>query len=194
MSTTSPEITKLLQAWSAGDQEAFETLLPLIYDDLRRMARYFFQRESSTHTLQPTALVNEIYLQLDGNREIDWQSRKEFFAFAAQVMRNFLVGYDRRRKAKKRGGDVEHLPLEPSLLAATSDVDLSDLDEALKKLAEIDPRQAHVVELRYFVGLKIEEIAELLKVSEVTVKRDWRTAKLWLRRFLDGKNGTDEES
>ncbi len=181
---TNEDITRLLQAWSEGSTEALDQLLPLVFDDLHRLAHYFFQRESQTHTLQPTALVSEVYVRLRGQEKMNWESRADFFNFSAEVMRHFLVGYARRRKAAKRGGGQEEIPLASIELAAEIDVDLVDLHNLLKKLEAIDPRQAKIVELRFFVGLRVEEVAEVLEISESTVKREWRTAKFWLRRRL----------
>jgi RNA polymerase sigma factor (TIGR02999 family) len=184
---TSPDddITRLLQAWSDGDDEALERLVPLVFEDLHKLARYFFQRESETHTLQPTALVSEVYFRLRGQKEMRWESRADFFNFAADLMRHCLVDYARRRKARKRGGDQIQLPLTASLgLATETDLDLISLHEALEDLAEVDERQSQIVKLKYFVGLKVEEIAEILDVSDSTVKREWRLAKFWLRRRL----------
>ena len=179
------KITSLLKAWSQGDLGALDTLIPLVYDDLHRMARHFFRRETDTHTLQPTALVSEVYFRLRGQKKMHWGSRADFFHFAAEVMRHFLVDYARRRKAGKRGGEAFEIPLDASLnLTARTDVDLVDLDRALEELERIDPRQSRIVVLRYFVGLKVEEIATVLGISESTVKREWRTAKFWLKRRL----------
>ena len=180
------EVTRLLEAWSQGDPVALEALIPLVYDDLHRMARYFFQREADSHTLQPTALVSEVYLKMRGQKKIRWDSREDFFNFAAQVMRHFLVDYARRRKADKRGGSQTKLPLDIALdLAGDATLDVVDLDRALEELMRIDPRQGRIVQLRFFVGMRVEEVAELLGISTATVKREWRTAKLWLRRHLD---------
>ena len=186
------EITGLLEAWSRGDLSALDRLLPLVFDDLHRMARYFFQRESDTHTLQPTALVSELYFRLRGQKEVQLESRADFFNFAAEVMRHFLVDYARKRKAEKRGGGQSPVPLDTGtfaryLSATPTSMRLLDLDAALEELASIDPRQANIVTLRFFLGLQVVEIAELLAISESTVKREWRTAKFWLRRRLGGQ-------
>lgn len=181
----SEDITGLLQAWSAGDESALDMLIPLVFEELRRMAAYFFQREREDHTLAPTALVSELYLLLRRRRRLDWDNRASFFNFAAEVMRHFLVDYARRHRSSKRGGEAESLPLSDLLEGAASlDFDLVALHNAIEKLADIDPRQAKVVELRFFVGLGIEEIASILKVSDSTVKREWRTARFWLKREL----------
>ena len=177
-----------MEAWSAGDIAALDKLVPLVFDDLHRMARYFFHRESDTHTLQPTALVSEVYFRLRGQEKLQLESRVDFFNFAAEVMRHFLVDYARKRNAVKRGGGVSALPFDSgisSLLADTpTSANLIDLNDALEELEAMEPRQARVVTLRFFLGLQVTEIAELLDTSESTVKREWRTAQFWLRRRL----------
>lgn len=187
MAQTQREITEILEAWSGGDLSALDRLLPLVFDDLHRLARFFFQRESKTHTLQPTALISEVYFRLRGHRKLDFDGRADFFAFAAELMRHFLVDYGRRRSAVKRGGGRQDLPLELADVLSTgiSGAHLLDLHLALEELEAIAPRRARVVELKHFLGLQINEIAELLEVSDTTVKKDWRLAKLWLRRRLD---------
>jgi RNA polymerase sigma factor (TIGR02999 family) len=188
MATDEAEITGLLKAWSGGDVSALDRLLPLVFDDLHRMARYFFHRESDTHTLQPTALVSEIYFRLRGQRDVELDNRKDFFNFAADVMRHFLVDYARSRTAAKRGGGRSPLPFDSgisSLLSSNpTSVRLLDLNAALEDLQKIEPRQARVVMLRFFLGLQVTEISDLLEISESTVKREWRTAKFWLGRRL----------
>ena len=188
MAPSDRDITGLLGAWSEGDLSALDRLLPLVFDDLHRMARYFFHRESDTHTLQPTALVSEVYFRLRGQKVVDLASRKDFFNFAAEVMRHFLVDYARKRNAEKRGGGESPVSLDSGLsgyLASTpTRVRLLDVHVALEELAEIDPPQAQVVTYRFFLGLQVPEIAELLDISESTVKREWRTAKFWLQRRL----------
>jgi len=187
------DVTELLDAWSAGDPDAFEELIPLVIDDLRRLARKFLARETPGHTLEPTALVNEVYLRLVGRRSVQWASRSQFFAGMAQIMRRILVDHARRKKAGKKGGGAERRSFDESLDSNTLwgpairplDVDLVALDDALSSLAELDPRQAQIVELRYFAGLTIEETAETLESSPTTVKREWHTARLWLLRELD---------
>lgn len=170
MTTRSPqEVTQLLAAWSNGDQAALDELMPLVYAELRRLARRYMNRESPGHTLQTTALVNEAYLRLVDAREVRWQNRAHFFAVAAQMMRRILVDFARSRQNLKRGGDVQQV----------------SLDEALSTLAALDPRQAQVVELRFFGGLSNEETAEVLKVSVGTVRRDWSLAQAWLYRELN---------
>lgn len=189
MAHTNPDLTRLLEAWSDGEPEALDRLFPMVFDDLHRMARYFFQRESDTHTLQPTALVSELYFRLRGQKEVQLESRADFFNFAAEVMRHFLVDYARKRKAQKRGGDQKDLPLDDGVLHLLSTTPTSagllDLHDALEELEEIDSRQARVVNLRFLLGLQVKEVAELLDVSDSTVKREWRTARFWLRRRLE---------
>lgn len=178
-----PDVTGLLVDWSRGDKEALERLMPLVVDELRHLARSHFRREPEGHTLQPTALVNEVYLRLTDQRQVQWESRSQFFAFAATLMRRVLVDHAKARRTAKRGGDVRKVSLQDVIgLAEPEDVDLLALDDALSTLAEIDPRQSRIVELRFFAGLTHEEIAEVLEVSVSTVKREWRTARLWLYR------------
>jgi RNA polymerase sigma factor (TIGR02999 family) len=178
----SKEITGILNDWSKGNQEAFDALLPLIYDELHRQAERFLRRERAGHTLQTTALINETYLKLIDQREVNWQNRAHFFGIAAQAMRRILVDYAKARHREKRGGADENLPLEAATLAVSGEreIDLEELDEALTRLATMDKRQAGVVELRYFGGLSIEETAEVLRISPATVKSDWKLAKAWL--------------
>jgi len=179
------QVTQLLQEWSVGDPKALEQLMALVFDDLRQMARRHFQREAPDHTLQPTALVSELFFRLQGQRVVQWQNRKQFFAIAAMLMRRILVDYAKGRHAKKRGEGVVKVPLEKALdVAEAKNLDLGALDDALSRLAELDPRQAQIVEMRFFAGLKHEEIAELLGVSLSTVKREWNTARIWLHREL----------
>jgi RNA polymerase sigma factor (TIGR02999 family) len=179
-------ITRMLQEWSRGKQEALDALLPVVYAELRRQASSYLRRERAGHTLQTTALVNEAYLKLVDQRAVNWQNRAHFFGIAAQAMRRILVDYARQRHREKRGGIGENLPLEAAALASSGEksVDLVALDEALERLAEFDERQAQIVELRYFSGLTIEETAEVLRLSPATVKSDWNTAKTWLRREI----------
>ena len=187
MKRSPAEITQLLQAWSDGDPDALGTLLPLVFDDLHRMAVFFFQRESKTHTLQPTALVNELYLRLNQKEKTAWQNREEFFAFAVHAMRCLLVDYSRYRGAQRRGRDFESLPVEELFdfgLPPNVNAQFIDVDRALSELAEIAPRQARIVELRFVLGLQVSEVAEVMDLSESTVKREWRTAKVWLARRL----------
>ena len=179
------DITRLLRAWSAGDQSALDSLMPLVYDDLHRAAHLYMARESPDNTLQTTALVNEVYLRLAGGRPTNWNDRSHFFAVCATVMRRILTDMARARRSLKRGGSADHLPLDDEILVSNSPrVDLLELDEALTSLAAVDQRQARVVELRFFGGLSVAETAEALHVSPETVHRDWRLAKEWLLHEL----------
>jgi RNA polymerase sigma-70 factor (ECF subfamily) len=186
MPTPEPQrLTQLLVAWSDGDQRALDELFPLVYDELRQMARRQMRRERPGHTLRTTALVNDAYLRLVDQREVRWQNRAHFFAIAAQMMRRILVDHARAKRYEKRGGGAAHVPLEEAaVLAQGREAEIIALDEALVALGEIDPRRARVVELRYFGGLSNEEIAEVLKVSPNTVTRDWNMARAWLYQEL----------
>jgi RNA polymerase sigma factor (TIGR02999 family) len=180
------DVSTLLRAWSEGDQAALEHLTPIVYEELRRLARYYMGRERSGHSLQATALVNEAYLKLVDYKRMRWENRAHFFAVSAQLMRRILVDHARRHNLK-RGAGVQHVELEDSaVIGATRDEDLVALDEAMNALAQIDPRKAQVVELRFFGGLSVEESAEVLKISPVTVMRDWSTARAWLHREISG--------
>ncbi len=180
------DISALLRAWSDGDRGALDRLTPLIYDELRRLARRYLKRERSGHSLQTTALVNEAYMRLVDYERMRWQNRAHFFAVSAQLMRRILVEHARHHNLK-RGGGVQHVSLEEAaVVGGDQDTDLVVLDDAMKALARIDPRKVQVVEMRFFGGLSVEETAEVLKVSPVTVKRDWRAAKAWLYRELTG--------
>jgi len=188
----SQEITKLLLAWSEGEQTALEQLMPLVYKELHRLAKRYLRREHANHSLQTTALVNEAYLRLIDADQIRWQNRAHFFAISARLMRQILVDFARASGYKKRGGGARPVPLDEALvIGEQQDEDLVALDEALHDLAKIDARKSEVVELRFFGGLSIEESAEVLKVSPETVRRDWRLAKSWLRRRLS-EGGQDE--
>jgi RNA polymerase sigma factor (TIGR02999 family) len=179
------ELTELLLRWSRGEREALEALLPAVYHELRRAARAKLARERSGHSLQPTDLVHEAFMRLEGYERISWQNRAHFYAVAARVMRQVLIDRARKRRAVKRGGPERTVTLTDSGSPTQSqDVDVLALHQALTRLGERDPRQCEVVELRYFGGLSQEEIAAVLGVSVPTVKRDWRVAKLWLRREL----------
>ena len=182
------EITKMLRAWSEGDRAAADQFMPVIYDELRRQAHRFLNRERANHTLQTTALVHEAYLRLTEQRDVSWQNRAQFFGLAAQMMRRILVNYAVNRKRDKRGGSAERLQLDETIQiqAADKSIDLIQLDEALNRLAKLDERQARVIELRYFGGLSIEETAEVMAISPATVKREWNMAKTWLRSELIG--------
>ena len=179
------KITELLVAWSGGDKSAIESLMPLVYDELRRLAHRHMNRERPGHTLQTTALVNEAYLRLVNWRDVQWQDRAHFFAVSAQMMRRILVDFARERQYLKRGGGALRVSLsEAASLTDQHGADLVALDEALTALADMDPRKGQVVEMRFFGGMSVEEVAEVLKVSEETVIRDWRLAKVWLLRQL----------
>lgn len=179
-------VTELLVAWKNGNNQALHQLIPIVYSELRRLASLQLNNERANHTLQPTALTHEVFLRLFGYRRLTWQNRAHFFAVTAQLMRRILVEHARRRRAAKRGGDAQRVTLaEANARAEAVDVDVMALHEALTRLEEIDARQCRVVELRYFAGLSAEETAEALGVSLATVKRDWRVAKLWLRRELE---------
>ena len=184
-SLTADNLTGLLIEWRQGDQAALNKLTPLVYDELRRIAHRYVQRERNGHTLGTTALVNEAYLRLAGQKKISWQNRTHFFAVTAQVMRHILIDHARRRHFAKHGGDVQRVSLaEAVLMSAERARELVALDEALDELARLDLRKGRVVELRYFGGLGLEETAEVLEISVMTVRRDWRAAKAWLFRRM----------
>jgi RNA polymerase sigma factor (TIGR02999 family) len=189
MAQPSPhEVTRLLVAWSSGDEAALEHLMPLVYDELRRLARRYMHSERPGHTLQTTALVNEAYLRLVHWRDVQWQNRAHFFAVSAQIMRRILVDFAREKFSVKRGAGTLRVSLsEASELPQGRDADLVELDDALTALAAVDSRKSQVVEMRFFGGLSNREVAEVLKVSEETVMRDWRLAKVWLLRELGKK-------
>ncbi|MEM7587999.1 MAG: sigma-70 family RNA polymerase sigma factor [Acidobacteriota bacterium] len=185
MSLTDSEVTALLDAWSDGEPDALSELMPVVYDELRRMAESQFRREGQNHTLQPTAVVNEVFLRLKGQRRVHWRSRAEFFAVAARLIRRVLVDHARHRKRIKRGGNVPRVPLDEMLDRAEARApDLIALDDALEALGDFSPRQSRVVELRIFGGLTLEEISRVLEMSRSTVHREWNAALLWLRREL----------
>ena len=185
METSPDEVTGLLRDWGNGNQQALEKLVPLLYSELRQMAHKCLYRERPGHTLQTTALVHEAYLKLIDQRDARWQNRAHFFAIAAQAMRRILVDSARRHMAMKRGGPAEKLSLdEVASISLEPDPILLPLDEALNELAEIDPQQSRIVELRFFGGLTIEETAEVMKVSSDTIKREWAMARAWLRQTL----------
>jgi len=185
MSVVSSEVTGLLEDWKQGDAAALQKLTPLIYDQLRRIAHRYAQRERNGNTLQTTALINEAYLRLAGGEKHDWQNRSHFFAVTAQVMRHILIDHARRRRFAKHGGELQQVPIEEaSLMAAERAAELIALDEALAEFALLDSRKARVVELRYFAGLSLEETADAVGVSLMTVRRDWQAAKAWLYRRL----------
>ncbi len=179
------EITELLQEWSDGDPEALDKLMPVVFDDVREIARKYFERESSRHTLQPTALVNEVYLRLEGLRTVQWQNRFHFFGAMAGMLRRLLVDHARRQKSAKRGGGEHELALDEALIPTQMlPRDLVELDDALDALKGIDPRRHQVVELKFFMGLTRDEIADVLSVSRTTVIRDWANARAWLLHEL----------
>ena len=186
--TPSPqEVTQLLVAWGDGDRAALDKLMPLVYEELRRLAHQYMSGEGPGNTLQTSALVNEAYLRLADQTDPQWQNRAHFFAISAQLMRQILVDYARRRRSRKRGGDARQVSLDEAMIVSEERAaDTVALDEALKNLGEIDPRKSQIVELRFFGGLSIEETAEVLKVSPGTVMRDWTFAKAWLRRIITG--------
>ena len=180
-------ITQLLLLWNGGDQTALERLMPLVYEELRRLARNYLRRERQGHTLQPTALVNEAYLRLVDQRNANWQNRAQFYGIAAQLMRRILVDHARLKHAEKRGGSKqERLSITGAHdLSTKPDLDVLALHEALEELATVDPQQARIVELKFFGGLSIEETAVVMDLGHATVERDWKMARAWLRRQLD---------
>ena len=185
---TTHEVTGLLQAWGQGDEEALRKLMPLVYRELRQAARRYMAGEKPGHLLQTTALVNETYLRLVGVQKVSWQNRAHFLAICAQLMRRVLTDFARSRRYQKRSGKVIRVPFTEALwVAPQSDTDLAALDEAMKKLAAVDERKSRVVEMRFFGGLTVQESAEVLKVSQDTVMRDWKMAKVWLLRELNGE-------
>ena len=183
------EISELLKAWSNGEPGAADEIMPLVYGELRRQARRYLRRERANHTLQSTALVHEAYIRLVGQRDVTWQNRAHFFGIAAEMMRRILVNYALRAACEKRGGEAVTVAIDGGALQIAdraTDVNLIELDDALDRLADLDRRQAKVVELKYFGGLSIEETAEVLGVSNATVKREWNMARAWLRAELGG--------
>jgi len=179
------EVSQLLNSWSNGDEQALEKLVPLVYRELHRMARRYMASERPGHTLQTTALINEVYLRLVDSPQISWQNRAHFFAICAQLMRRILTDFARSRSSQKRGGAAFHVPFDEALFEGRdSPADIVALDDALKTLAVTDERKSRVVELRFFGGLSVPETAEVLKVSSETVMRDWKMAKVWLLREL----------
>jgi RNA polymerase sigma factor (TIGR02999 family) len=180
-----PNVTDLLLAWGAGNAEAMHQLAPLVYRELHRLAHQYMRKEREDHTLQTSALVNEAYLKLVDVRRIRWQNRGHFFAMAGRLMRRILVDFARRRHYQKRGGGAEHIDFDENLTVVSSrSQDLVIIDDALNALAEIDKRKVQVVEMRFFAGLEVQEIAESLNVSPETVRRDWRLARAWLKREI----------
>jgi RNA polymerase sigma factor (TIGR02999 family) len=192
------DVTKLLEAWNAGDQSALERLVPLVYGELRRVARNHLRREARGHTLQPTALVNEVYMRLVQIKRMTWHDRAHFFALCSRLMRQILVDAARARRFAKRGGGAVRVALDESRFPSDASTDAVALDDALKALEKIDSRKSRVVELRFFAGLSVEETAAVLEVSTDTISRDWKFAKTWLLRELrDGSStssGTSSSS
>jgi RNA polymerase sigma factor (TIGR02999 family) len=187
MAPATHEVTKLLKDWSAGDKSALDQLMPLVHDELHRLARQYMRRERPGHLLQTSALVNEAYLRLVDASQVDWQNRAHFFGIAARLMRRILVEDARQRHRDKRGGSMIQVPLDEAVsLPQKQAANLVALDDALLTLALIDPRQSEIIELRFFGGMSIEETAEVLKVSPGTVARDWTFARAWLRKEMGG--------
>ncbi len=185
-------MSELLRAWTDGDERALDILTPIVYEELRHVARNYVRQERPGHSLQATALVNEVYMRLVDYKRMQWQGRAHFFAVSAQLMRRILVEHARRHNLK-RGGGVRHVPLEQAVIGGSGQSeDMLALDGALNKLASFDARMAQVVELRFFGGMSVEETAEVLKISSITVIRDWSTARAWLYREMTG--GADSES
>lgn len=186
-SPASGDVTRWLLQWSQGSREALEKLLPLVYDELRRLAASYLRREAPGHTLQPTALVHEAFLRLVDQRSVEWKSRAQFFAIAARSMRQVLVDHARTADASKRGGSVIRITIdERHGVVSPREIDLEVLDEALKRLTALDPDLGRLVELRFFGGLTVEETAEVMGSSPRTIKREWRSAKAWLYREISG--------
>lgn len=185
MAPSQHEVTELLRQWRSGDKEALDRLTPLVYDELHRLAHQYISRERPGHTLQTTALVNEAYLRLVDQKDVDWESRAHFFAVSAQIMRHILVDYARQHASAKRGGEFQKVELDTeATVSRRRAAELVALDEAMQALHELYPRRSKVVELRYFGGLNNREASEVLNVSEATIERDWRFAKAWLYREL----------
>jgi RNA polymerase sigma factor (TIGR02999 family) len=179
------DVTQLLESWSGGDRQALQKLMPLVYDELHRLAQRYLRNERSDHTLQSTALVHEAYLRMVDQKNVRWQNRAHFFGVAAQSIRHILVDHARGHKAAKRGAGAAKLSLDEAIgVPDKGEIDLLALDETLERLATLDPQQAQIVELRFFGGLSIEETAEALRISPATVKRDWVMAKAWLYQNL----------
>lgn len=188
---SSSQVSQLLEAWSAGEEKALDELMPHVYQELHSLAARQMRRERADHTLQTTGLVNEAFLKLVEQDEVQWTNRSHFFAIAATAMRRVLVDYARERGAQKRGGNAKRVSLDRVQLANSPDVDLIDLEDCLSRLEKLDPQQVKIVELRYFAGCTIDEAAEALQISPSTVKREWRMAKVWLRAEMQ-KTGAGE--
>jgi RNA polymerase sigma-70 factor (ECF subfamily) len=192
MELSETDVTALLSEMAAGNEAAADRLFPIVYGELKRLARSYMRRERSDHTLQTTALVHEAYLRLVGQESVKWQGRSHFFGIAARMMRRILTDHARRNLRLKRGGAKENLPLDEALVFSPEySEELLKLDEALDRLSQLDARQGRVVELRFFAGLSVEEAADFLRVSPKTVKRDWAVAKAWLHAELRGGNAID---
>src|SRR5205807_2421961 len=189
MKTSSHEVTQLLMDWGNGNQAAADKLMPLVYEELHRLAHQYMNKERPGHTLQTSALVNEAYLRLIDQKEVYWQNRAQFFGIAAQLMRRILVDYARSRRYQKRGGDARQVELDEAMIVSRERAgDVIALDDSLKSLAEFDERKSQIVELRFFGGLSIEETAQVLAVSPGTVMRDWTLAKAWLRTEINKRD------
>jgi RNA polymerase sigma-70 factor (ECF subfamily) len=182
-----PQVTQLLVAWGEGDEAAFERLAPLVYDELRRIARRYMGGEQAGHTLQATALVNEAYMRLIDINKVQWQNRAHFFAMSARLMRRILIDFARSKHYQKRGAGAQKVSLDEGMMVVDPGQDLLALDDALHALADVDQRKSQVVEMRFFGGLSVEETAEALHISPETVMRDWKLAKAWLLRELSRK-------
>ena len=184
--TSRPHLSQLILEWGKGDHAALEAALPVVYEELRRLARYHLRQERPNHTLQTTALVHEAYLKLNQKKSLRVENRAHFFGIAGQVMRWILVDYERNRRAAKRGAGAIRVTLDPNIatLRSPTDIDLLALDEALGRLAQLDPQQSRIVELRYFAGLSVEDTSQFLGISPATVKRSWASARLWLLREI----------
>lgn len=179
------QVTQLLVQWSKGDQTALDDLMPIVYDELRRMARRFMNRQNSGHTMQTTELIHEAYLKLSGNEEKSWKNRAHFYGVAGSAMRHILVDYARSKSSQRRGGGKQRITLiDNQFVSDERSEEMIALDDALKKLAELDERKSRVVEMKFFAGLNFEEIAEVLQMSLVTIKRDWSFAKNWLSKEI----------
>ena len=185
------EVSRLLVDWGNGDQAALDELIPLVYDELRRLAGRYMRRENQGHTLQTSALVNEAYLRLVDQKSVKWQNRAHFFGVAAQLMRRILVDHARSRSRAKRGGGAQQVSLAEQAVISNEVAHVIALDDALKNLAEMDPRKSQIVEMKFFGGLTTEEVAEVLKVTPRTIEREWRKAKAWLNRAIS-KGATNE--
>lgn len=187
--TDSQNITKLLAAWSDGDRNSLEDLMPLVEQELRKIAHNYMRRENPNHTLQTTALINEAYIELNNQHSVNWQNRKHFFAISAQIMRRILLKHARDRTCAKRGGKFAHVSLEDvTVLTHEKSIELIALDEALERLSHIDPFKCSIVEMRYFGGLSVDEISQVLNFAPITIGVHWRLAKAWLGREINGAN------